>query len=228
MFLTIIASISVYRLWKISRKNGRNPPQMYKIIYSVMFINLFIALAMPGSVLLWRSVNGDSSLDAQFVASSLSCISSNFNFPEQSQNNFVRKVTIYYVILVVGGSLVLTTIINVSIAFKVCVKGAKVGHGVPRRTLFALGSVAWLFIVSYLPVVVYSIWSTTHSQPPDILHTILNCSMGLNVCCNPIIYGISNKNFRGNVAHRFSVAVNPATRKKGTVAVPQSYEITTS
>jgi hypothetical protein len=78
----------------------------------------------------------------------------------------------------------------------------------------ALGSVAWLFIASYLPVVVYSVWSTANPPPPQTLHMILNCAMGLSVSCNPIIYGISNKTFRGMVTRRLSVAVGTNYRMK--------------
>ena len=192
---------------------------MKKIVYLVIFVSLLISLAMPASVLLWKFCD-HSELDARFVASCLSCISSNFDFNSDrtwiSRSHSV-KATIYYVISVVGGSLILTICINATIAFKVHVKGAKVGQGMPRRTLVALGSVAWLFIVSYLPLVIYSIWSYVDPPAPQSLHTLLNCTIGLNVFCNPMIYVISNKKFRGNVTSRFSVAVGPNVWVRGPV-----------
>ena len=167
-----------------------------------------MSLAMPGIVLFW-DFNDNSSIDARFVASCLSCISSNFDFSRlQTRDNSVT-VTIYYVISIVGGSLILTTIINATIAFKVGMTGGKVGQGVPRRTMRVLGCVAWLFIVSYLPIVIYSIWSTADSKPPHQLHTLVNCSIGFSVCCNPIIHVISNKKFRRSVTSRLSVVAGP-------------------
>lgn len=186
-------------------------------------MSLLVSITLPVSVLLCQLYDSSSFIDARFSASGLSCISSNFDFAGPPRNSFVEE-TIYYVIAIVGGSLFLTTIINVTIAFQVHIKGAKVGNGVPRRTLIALGSVTWLFIASYLPIVVYAILSTkTDNEPSQSLHTILNCSMGIHVCCNPIIYAVSNDKFRGSVSSRFSVAVSPIAniRKRAVVGVLQ-------
>ena len=217
-------SFSVYRLWKISRRGRlRNSNRLYKMIYLTILTSLLVSITLPVSVLSCQLYDSSSFIDARFVASSLSCISSNFDFTGPQRNSFAEE-TIYYVIAVVGGSLFLTTIINALIVFQVHIKGAKVGNGVPRRTLIALGCVTWLFVASYLPIVVYAIWSTrTEDRPPPSLHTILNCSMGIHVCCNPIIYAISNDKFRGSVSSRFSVAVSPISkiRKRAVVGVLQ-------
>jgi hypothetical protein len=118
--------------------------------------------------------------------------------------------TMYYVATFLGLPLLLILSINITIAIVVRATRRKVGRGIPRQTVVALSAVAWLFILSYLPVIVMAVWYLVgDSGPPSWFQVFLMCSLGLNISCNPLVYAASNRRFR-----KFVIATCPFSKNK--------------
>ena len=132
----------------------------------------------------------------EFDPQNIQCFSSNM-FPREPYSTF----TMYYVAVMLGVPLFLILSINCAILVIVWATRRKVGRGVPRQTLVVLSAVSWLFIASYLPVIVMAVWFLVgENSPPSWFQVFLMCSLGINISCNPLVYAASNRRFRRHVA----------------------------
>ena len=90
---------------------------------------------------------------------------------------------------------VVMTLLNISLAVKLHLHGARVKKSVPRRTLVALGGVTWCFALSYSFVIGHLVLEKVTGQKPWYEVTMMYL-LGANVICNPIIYFTTNRRFR--------------------------------
>ena len=127
-------------------------------------------------------------------------------FPGRPHSTF----TMFYVATFLGLPLLLILSVNLSIVVIVWVTRRKVGRGIPRQTLVVLSAVSWLFVFSYVPVIVMAVWFlVADSTPPAWFQVFLMCSLGLNISCNPLVYAASNRRFR-----RFVMVLCPFTSNR--------------
>ena len=90
---------------------------------------------------------------------------------------------------------VVMVLLDISLAVKLHLHGARVNKSVPRRTLVALGGVTWCFALSYSFVIGHLVLEKVTGQKPWYEVTMMYL-LGANVICNPIIYLTTNKRFR--------------------------------
>ena len=90
---------------------------------------------------------------------------------------------------------VVMTLLNISLAVKLHLHGARVKKSVPRRTLVALGGVTWCFALSYSFVIGHLALEKVTGQKPWYEVTMMYL-LAANVMCNPLIYFTTNRRFR--------------------------------
>lgn len=201
-------TIPGYRLWKVWKRDLSAPANLRTRIGLITLINLLIAGSIPLVMVLWKLLSRDPHIYAYF--SGTSCQSTNYELvlEKDTSSTFYlqRLITRLYLGVITGLGVMLTILVNISTAVLAWGSTRRAGNGVPQRTMVTLGAVAWTFVVSYTPVLVYTMWSMRRPDSHRGFLLLTHCCLGLNVCANPIIYGVSNKKFRGYVSNRFSVA----------------------
>ena len=113
-------------------------------------------------------------------------------------------------------------LLNMGLAVKLYLHGARVKRSVPRRTLVALGTVTWCFAVSYSFVIGHLVLEKVTGQMPWYELTMMYL-LGGNVLCNPVIYFVTNKRFRNFVIKGKLRALTVSISKDTSSGNPEKY-----
>ena len=111
----------------------------------------------------------------------------------------------YYTIAVIAIPMVLTTILNISIAVFVKCNTIKNDSAPMRRMLLTLSAVVWVFLGSYSCVIVNLVLGFVHTfetQQAPWFDLLMVYFLSINVVLNPVVYVLTNRRFRQFILSR--------------------------
>ena len=249
IFLTV--SISCYRLWML--KQPRAVRDRINLCNARGFLLLLsaVSLGLAGSQLHFGGVR----FEPLFLSCTFTQISGG-NSPELTALGSVILLAIPMIIIIVTNLLIVTTAAKNSRAVRIrsalpipMIAGSELRRSssalfaqttttLPKlekrssrseqSTFITISMVCWLFVCSYLPTIVLTIFIATKYTPPNWYYPFTVAFLTINIEANPFVYGATNKSFREYVLMtgrtRCSVAlkrmVGMTWRRKGSGFVP--------
>lgn len=189
---TLRVLLSVYRIWAIRQTSCRPSTLTSRVCLLIFLQGVFSCVCSIYLI--------SSGCYAYFNPKDLLCWPS-IGIVADHKQTFVS----YYTVLFIAVPMVVTTVINISIPVYVKCNTIRDNSQAMKRMILTLSAVVWVFLGSYVCVIVNLILGFLHTferQQAAWFDLIMVYFMSLNVIMNPMIYVLTNTRFRQFLLNR--------------------------